>query len=421
MLYALWVEAYLGECIMTGGEALKEKNEYSKTLIACFIGYIVQAIVNNFAPLLFLTFRREFGIPLSQITWLITINFGVQLAVDALSPAFVDRIGYRAAMLLGHAVSALGFVCLAFLPDLLPSPFAGLTVCVTLYAVGGGIMEVLVSPIVEACPTDNKQTAMSLLHSFYCWGQAGTVLVSTVFFALAGVGSWRVLALIWAAVPVLNMLLFARVPINTLIPEGEQGRSLSSLIKDKAFWLFVIMMLCAGACELTVSQWASAFAEAGLHVSKQTGDLLGPMGFALLMGSARAIFGKYGEKMSLKRFMAASAVLCLICYLVIGLTDSAAAGLIGCMVCGFSVGIFWPGTFSIASSRIPNGATLMFALLALAGDLGCGGGPTLAGRLSSLFGDDLHKGILCACIFPAVMLVCVLILGRDKRGIVKTH
>ena len=282
-------------------------------------------------------------------------------------------------------------------------------------------MEVLVSPIVEACPTDNKETAMSLLHSFYCWGQAGTVLISVVFFALAGVESWRVLAIIWAAVPLVNLVLFTKVPINTLIAEGETGKSLSALIKDKAFILFIVMMLCAGACELTVSQWASAFAEAGLHVSKQTGDLLGPMGFALLMGSSRAIFGKYGQKLSLKRFMAASAVLCIFCYLLIGLSSNAAAGLIGCMLCGFSVGIFWPGTFSIAAGKIKNGGTLMFALFALAGDLGCGGGPTLAGRLSAAFGDDLHKGMLFACIFPTIMLICVLLLikgseDKQKRG-----
>ena len=400
---------------------MSEKNAYNKTLTACFIGYIVQAIVNNFAPLLFLTFRREYDIPLSRITWLITINFAVQLTVDALSPAFVDKIGYRASMIIGHAVSALGFIALSFLPDIMSSPVLGLVICICLYAIGGGLMEVLVSPIVEACPTDNKETAMSLLHSFYCWGQAGTVLISVVFFALAGVESWRVLAIIWAAVPLVNLVLFTKVPINTLIAEGETGKSLSALIKDKAFILFIVMMLCAGACELTVSQWASAFAEAGLHVSKQTGDLLGPMGFALLMGSSRAIFGKYGQKLSLKRFMAASAVLCIFCYLLIGLSSNAAAGLIGCMLCGFSVGIFWPGTFSIAAGKIKNGGTLMFALFALAGDLGCGGGPTLAGRLSAAFGDDLHKGMLFACIFPTIMLICVLLLikgseDKQKRG-----
>ena len=396
---------------------MTDNRSYNKTIYACFLGYIVQAIVNNFLPLLFITFRREFGIPLSQITWLITINFGVQLTVDALSPAFVDKTGYRASMVTALICSALGFISLSFLPELLPSAFAGLTVCVALYAIGGGLLEVLVSPIVEACPTDNKETAMALLHSFYCWGQAATVLLSTVFFALAGVGSWRVLAALWAIIPIIDLILFIRVPIAPLIKDGEQGRTLPSLIKDRLFILFTVMMLCAGACELTVSQWASAFAEAGLGVSKSAGDLLGTMGFALLMGSARAVFGRYGERLSLRRFMAASAVLCLACYLLIGLTESAAAGLIGCMVCGFSVGIFWPGTFSLASGRIKNGGTLMFALFALAGDLGCGGGPTLAGRVSSLFGDDLRCGILCAGIFPVIMLICIRLIPKRETDL----
>ncbi len=395
---------------------MKDKNAYNKTIYACFLGYVVQAIVNNFAPLLFITFRQEFCIPLKQITWLITINFGVQLTVDALSPLFVRRIGAKAAMISAFAVSAAGFVSLSFLPDIMPSAFEGLMVCVSLYAIGGGLLEVLVSPIVEACPTDNKETAMALLHSFYCWGQAGTVLVSTVFFAAAGVSHWRVLAYLWAVIPLVTLVMFIKVPMPALPGDDDTGMTLPALVRDKRFVIFMVMMLCAGACELTVSQWASAFAEAGLHVSKSTGDLLGPMGFALFMGSSRALFGKFGERLSLTHFMAASAVACIACYLLIGLSDSAAAGLAGCMLCGFSVGIFWPGTFSLAAGRIKNGGTLMFALFALAGDLGCGGGPTLAGRLSGLFGDDLHKGILCACIFPVIMLVCVyLMTGHTER------
>ncbi|MBR1752248.1 MAG: MFS transporter [Ruminococcus sp.] len=395
--------------------AISDKS-YNKTMTACFIGYIVQAIVNNFLPLLFLTLRHEFSIPLSQITWLITINFLVQLTVDAVSPLFVDRIGARASMLIAHGLSAAGFASLAFLPGLMP-PFAGLVVCVSLYAVGGGLLEVLVSPIVEACPTDNKESAMALLHSFYCWGQAGTVLLSTAFFFAFGLSHWRVLSLLWAAVPVANFVIFTKVPMPALENDTHDSTGLIVLLKDKYFVLFVIMMLGAGACELTVSQWASAFAEAGLHVSKSLGDLLGPMGFAVFMGSARAYFGKFGERHSLKGFMIVSAVLCIMSYLLIGLSHSAALGLVGCMVCGFSVGIFWPGTFSLASAKIRNGGTLMFALLALAGDLGCGGGPTLAGKVSALFDDELQKGILVSVIFPVIMLACAVFLAvRERDG-----
>ncbi len=393
---------------------MTDSRSYQKTMTACFIGYIVQAIVNNFLPLLFVTLREELSLPLSQITWLITVNFTVQLTVDALSPAFVDRIGTRASMLIAHGLSAAGFACLAFLPDIMP-PFTGLVICVMMYAVGGGLLEVLVSPIVESCPTDNKQTAMALLHSFYCWGQAGTVLLSTLFFFVFGVSNWRVLALIWAIVPAANFIMFTKVPLSPFVEEGERSKGLKELIFSRQFLLFSVMMICAGACELTVSQWASAFAESGLHVSKAVGDLLGPMGFAVSMGTARAYFGKRGDKMSLKGFMIISALLCISSYLLIGLCDNAAAGLFGCMLCGFSVGIFWPGTFSLAAGRIKNGGTLMFALLALAGDLGCGSGPTVAGKVSALFSDDLKTGILAATVFPVIMLISVLVQKHDSR------
>jgi len=381
---------------------------YKTTLTACFIGYVIQAIVNNFVPLLFLRFKAEFGIPLTQITWLITINFVVQLTVDAAAPAFVDKIGYRTSMQLSHILSVSGFLLMTVLPDKLPSPFAGLVICITLYAVGGGLLEVLVSPIVEACPTENKETTMSFLHSFYCWGQAATVLLSTVFFALAGIENWRILAALWSLIPTLNFILFLKVPIPALAETSSRKSGFAELIRTPRFLFFCLMMLCAGACELTVSQWASAFAESGLRISKTAGDLIGTMGFALCMGSARALFGKFGEKLSLKKVMLASSVLCVVSYLLIGLAKAPAAGLIGCILCGFSVGIFWPGTFSLSAARLRNGGTLMFAMLALAGDLGCSAGPTIAGRASALFANDLHSGILCGIVFPCIMLCCVL-------------
>lgn len=399
----------------------KETAKYQSTLTACFIGYVIQAIVNNFVPLLFMRFQSEFKLPLSQITWLITINFAVQLTVDAVAPAFVDKIGYRASMQLAHILSASGFLLMTTLPDLIPSHFIGIVICITLYAIGGGLLEVLISPIVEACPTNNKETAMALLHSFYCWGQAATVLISTVFFAFAGIENWRILAALWAIIPAVNFLLFLRVPIATLSETRGKESGFAKLIRTPLFLFFCVMMLCAGACELTVSQWASAFAESGLHISKSAGDLIGTMGFALCMGSARAMFSKFGERISLYRVLLVSSVLCVVSYLLLGLTRAPAAGLIGCMLCGFSVGIFWPGTFSLAASRLRNGGTLMFALLALAGDLGCSSGPTLAGKASVLFGNDLHSGILCGIMFPCIMLCCVLLMKRNdlKTRVIK--
>lgn len=393
---------------------MSQSKNYQKTMYACFIGYIVQAVVNNFVPLLFVVFQDSYHIPLSQITALITINFLIQLGVDLLSAGVVDKLGYRTCVLIAHGCAAAGLVLLAFLPDLLPNPFAGILIAVGIYAVGGGLIEVLISPILEACPTKNKEKAMSLLHSFYCWGHVGVVLISTVFFRFAGVGNWRILTVLWALIPVGNLVLFAGAPIYSLHEEGETGLTLRELFTKKIFWILMLMMLCAGASEQAVSQWASIFAEKGLGVSKTVGDLAGPMAFAALMGTARLIYGKYGDRLNLNRFMTLSCFLCIAAYGCISLIPNAAVGLAGCAVCGFSVGILWPGTFSKASAAVKGGGTAMFALLALAGDLGCSGGPTLAGAVSSQCGDNLRMGILAAVVFPVLLLAGMLLLSRQK-------
>lgn len=391
------------------------KNQYQKTIRACFASYIVQAIVNNFVPLLFLTFQSSYHIPLSRITMLVTINFGLQLLVDLASVGFVDRIGYRASMVLAHALAAAGLALLAVLPEAMPDPFMGILLAVAVYAVGGGLLEVLVSPVVEACPSDHKEQAMSLLHSFYCWGHVGVVLISTLFFALLDIGHWRMLALAWALVPLGNMIAFLRAPMPPLMEEGQRGMTLGELARQKTFWAFLLMMLCAGASEQGVSQWASTFAENGLAVSKAAGDLAGPMAFAVLMGTSRAIYGKYGERLNLDRFMAGSALLCTASYLVVSLVPSPVVGLAGCAVCGLSVGIMWPGTFSKAAAGLPRGGTAMFALMALAGDLGCSSGPTLVGMVSSALGDDLKRGILAGVVFPVLLLAGLRLSGKLKR------
>lgn len=380
------------------------KADYKKTVNACFIGYIVQAVVNNFVPLLFLTFQSQYGIPLSKITFLITFNFSIQLVIDLLAAKFVDKIGYRASALLAHASAALGLCMLAFLPELTKDPFIGILISVVVYAVGGGLLEVIVSPIVEACPTDNKEAAMSLLHSFYCWGHVGVVLLSTLFFRFVGIGHWKILACLWALVPLLNMLAFFKVPIAPIIEEGGQGLSFKELLKNKVFWLLMLLMLCAGSCEQAVSQWASAFAEAGLGISKTAGDLAGPMFFAIMMGLSRAFYGKYGDKLDLVRFMKISGILCLCSYLLISLSPVPVPSLVGCGLCGLSVGILWPGTFSLGSAGIKGGGTMMFAFFALAGDVGCSVGPTYVGTVTSLSDGNMKQGILFACVFPILLL-----------------
>lgn len=380
------------------------KYSYDCTMRACFTGYIVQAIVNNFVPLLFLTFQRTYHIPLQQITLLVTFNFGIQLLTDLLSVAFVDRMGYQASMVLAHILSALGLICLTVLPEWMGHPFAGILISVIVYAVGGGLLEVLVSPVVEACPSTHKEKAMSMLHSFYCWGHVGVVLSSSIFFKLAGIENWKLLAVLWAVIPILNALIFTRVPIAPVLPEGEEGMTIVTLFQNRTFWLLFVMMICAGASEQSVSQWASLFAEKGLGISKTAGDLAGPMAFAVLMGASRAFYGNYGEKINLDRFMAVSSVLCILSYLCLVFMPVPVLSLAGCALCGLSVGIMWPGTFSRASKALPAGGTALFALLALGGDIGCSGGPTLVGMVSGMCKGNLKIGILAALIFPVLLL-----------------
>ncbi len=389
------------------------KLSYNHTMYASFIGYVVQAIVNNFVPLLFVTFEESFNISISKITFLVTFNFGLQLIVDLLSTTFVDRIGYKVSVIIAHFMSALGLILLTILPNVFNDAFIGLLISVMVYAIGGGLLEVLVSPIVEACPTDNKQTAMSLLHSFYCWGCVGVVLISTIFFGIFGISNWRILTIVWAIVPILNGLYFSQVPIAKLIDDDQKTLSFKELFSNKIFWIMLLLMVCSGASEQAVSQWASTFAEKGLGVTKTIGDLTGPMFFSILMGTSRAIFGKFGDRLDLKKSMCISGILCVISYLLISLSPWAVVSLIGCGICGFSVGIMWPGTFSLSSESIRGGGTMMFALLALAGDVGCSGGPTFVGLISGLFNDNLKIGILMAIVFPILLILGLLLIKKN--------
>lgn len=391
------------------------KPGYKGTVISCYIGYVSQAIVNNFSPLLFVMFGNEFDISLSQLSLMIALNFGVQLLTDLAAARFVDRIGYRPLVVLAHFLCAAGLALLGVLPYVM-APYLGLIIATVLSAIGGGLIEVIVSPIIEACPSDNKAAAMSLLHSFYCWGQMAVVLVSTLVFRFAGLGSWRAVAGLWALIPFVNAFLYMRVPINAL-PSEEGHSGLFSMFKNKTFIIFFFMMLCAGASELSMSQWASAFAEEGLGVSKAMGDLLGPCMFAVFMGIARVFYGKFGAKISLSKFMAASSALCVVAYAVTVLSPYPLLSLGGCALCGLAVGIMWPGTFSMASAAIPLGGTSMFAMLALAGDTGCTSGPSLAGKIADTFGSDIKYGFAFAAVFPVVMLILSLVRVRKENKI----
>ena len=392
---------------------MKRLKKYEHTIYASYLGYITQAICNNFAPLLFLTFSGEFELTLDKITLITTTNYLVQLAVDFLAVKYIDKFGYRISIIAAHVFATAGLIGLAILPGFFANSYAGLMLAVVLYAIGGGIIEVLISPIVEACPTKKKESAMSLLHSFYCWGHVGVVILSTIFFNLAGIENWRLLAIVWAIVPLFNCFYFAIVPLYPIVAEHEK-MSLKGMIGQKTFWVLIILMIGAGAAEASMSLWASAFAESALHVSKTIGDLAGPCAFAVLMGIARAGYGNNSDRIPLKKMMVVSACLCIVCYLIAGLSHNPMFGLAGCAVCGFSVGIFWPGTFSLAALKLPTAGTAMYAFMALAGDVGCSAGPTLVGLVANANQNNLQMGLSTALVFP-VMILAGMWLLRERR------
>lgn len=393
------------------------KQNYRLTIAAGFIGYIIQGIINNYTPLLFVTFNQTYGIPLSRIALLISLNFGVQLAVDALCTFIIDRTGWRIPVIVAHVLSFLGLISLAVLPSIMTDTFTALIICVVLLAIGGGLLEVLLSPIVEACPTDNKSGIMSLLHSFYCWGHCGVVIISTLFFTAFGIENWHILAIIWALIPFVNGIMFTCVPLAEHTAEEKEANSLKALFSEKSFILFIIIMFCAACCELSVAQWSSAFAEKALGLTKATGDLFGTLLFATFMGISRVLYSYVSSRrrLSLEKAIFYSGILCIGSYLVISLAPIPIISLIGIGVCGFSVGILWPGTFSLAAAGIKGGGTALFALLALFGDLGCALGPYVVGNVASAFNDNLNIGILTAAVFPVIMCIALIIFLKTTK------
>ena len=393
---------------------MKKQKNYKKTLIACYLGFVTQAISANFAPLLFLTFISTYGITLEKIAMIPLVFYLTQLLIDLAATKFADKIGYRACVVASQVLSAVGLFLMAILPEVLSVPFLGILISVVLYAVGSGLVEVLVSPIVEACPFENKDGMMSLLHSFYCWGAMGVVLGSTLFFAVFGVEKWKILTFIWALVPLYNTFNFINCPIERLVEEGK-SMGIRKLLKTPIFWLMIILMVWSGASEASMAQWASAFTESALGVSKTVGDLAGPCLFAMFMGISRVLYGKFSEKLDLTKVMLICGMMCAGCYLLASLSALPILGLAGCALCGFAVGIMWPGSISISSQKCPGGGTAMFAFLALAGDFGAMVSPAMVGSLSELAGGNLKTGLLAATFFPVVLVIGLIILIKNYK------
>ena len=410
------------------------KFTYKHTLYASYLGYITQAIINNLAPLLFLIFQKEFNISLESIGILISLNFGIQIVTDLLSAKFVDKIGYRASIVAAHILCTLGLISMGILPYLFANAYVGLVIAIVINGVGGGLIEVLISPIVQSLPGDEKASAMSLLHSFYCWGQVLVVLLTTIYFNVVGTNKWLYIPILWSIIPLFNMFLFLKVPLLTLVEDADKI-PFRKFFTAKRFLLFITLMICAGASEQAMSQWASLFAESGLKVSKTMGNLLGPCAFAILMGVARVFYGIKGSKINMKKALGFSSILCVLSYLLAVFSPIPLLSLLGCALCGLSVGIMWPGVFSLCTKYYPKGGTAMFAILALAGDVGCSAGPGLVGFVSngvekatitfsrtwfqstSITEIGLKTGLLVAIVFPIIMLISIIVLRKNSTRI----
>ncbi|MDR2688005.1 MAG: MFS transporter [Oscillospiraceae bacterium] len=391
------------------------KGNYNHTLYASYIGYVVQAITNNFTPLLFLTFQDTYSIPLGTITLLITANFCTHLAVYLAFMRHAEKIGYRRLIVFSHLCAAAGLAGLAVLPGLFPDPYAGLACSTFLFAMGGGLNGMLLTPIAAACPFGKDTGRISLLHSFYCWGHVFVILASTLFFVLFGIGNWKILALLWALAPLANAVYFTRVPIGKIVKEDERI-PVRKLFSFRLFWLFVLLMVCAGAAEQAMSQWVSAFTESSLRVSKTLGDIAGTCMFAVGMGVPRVIYGRYGGKMDLRKCMIGGAVLCILCYLAAAFSPYPVLALVSCVLCGFSVGIFWPGTFSLASGEFIKSGTAVFACMAFAGDIGCSLGPAVVGAVTRQAGNGFRAGMSAAVVFPAALIVSLILYQLHLRN-----
>ncbi|MCQ2477954.1 MAG: MFS transporter [Clostridia bacterium] len=382
-----------------------------QTKLACYIGYIVQAIINNFLPILFIVFQTNLDLTYEQLGRIVFINFFTQLLSDAVTPSVVKRIGYKGCAVLCHIFVTTGLIMLTVLTGIMSNTYLALIISVVVYAFGSGMIEVVISPIMELLPTENKAKNMAFLHSFYCWGQTFTVAVTTFMVLLLGYGNWRFIPLVWAIVPLFNTVLFLKVTV--IEPNEVKGSFSNRNFLSKEFICFIIFMICAGASEISMASFASVFAQNALGVSKLTGDLLGPCSFAVCMGIGRVLYGAFSDKISIKKALILNNILCVICYLTVAFTNINFLSLVFCALCGFSVSLLWPGTYSLAAKRFGGGNTVMFSIFALCGDIGCSAGPWLLGYIADVSGS-LKKGFAVCTVFPLVMILAALTLIKEK-------
>lgn len=387
------------------------ERKYIPTKLAGYVGFVVQAIVNNFLPILFIVFQDIYGLGYEKLGRLIVFNFAVQMFIDFITPKIIHKIGYRRAAFLCQFTACLGLCLMSLLPRIMPSPYTAMFIAIAVYATGSGLMEVILSPMIEMLPTGNKSGNMAVLHSFYCWGQTVVVPLTTLMVFAFGYENWSYIPLVWAIVPFINMLAFLRVPIVEPGREVKQS-TLIELLKTPSFIIYMLMMFCGGASEIAMSQWASLFVEQALGVSKAIGDIVGPCLFALFMALGRVIYAKFSKKVSFTRLLIWLNILCFVCYVMVGISKIAALSLVFCALCGFSVSISWPGIYSAGARTFKTGGAVMFSAFAMCGDTGCALGPGLVGLVAEY--TNLNMGFIAAAVFPFIMVICSIIILKNR-------
>lgn len=393
---------------------MQGKINYTPTKISAYVGYFVQAIVNNFLPILFVAFQDIYGIGYEKLGRLIVFNFITQMVTDILSPKIISLLGYRKTAVMCQLIAALGLTLAAVLPNVLPNAYIGIVLAVIVYAFASGLMEVIISPMIEMLPTSNKSGNMSLLHSFYCWGQAITTVGTTLLLSAFGYRGWTYIPLIWAIVPFINAFSFIRVPIVEPQPERKSD-SFRVLFSDRRFRVFMLIMLCAGASEIAMAEWASVFAQNALGVSQIAGDLAGPCAFSLFMGLGRLLYAAFSEKISYRSTVIVLGLCCAVCYYIAAFASIPIFALAACALCGFTVSILWPGTISAGAVAFPRGDAVMFSVFAMCGDIGCCIGPWLLGVVAEHF--TLNIGFAVSSFFPLLMVALAIFFIKEQRSV----
>lgn len=396
---------------------------YQLTTISCFVGIFCQAVSSNITAILFIPLMTLYGLSYVHLGLLVGINFTTQVLVDIIASRLVDRYGFRVFVLPSDILAVIGLVLFGLTPVLFDNILTGLVFSTIIFSASCGLQEVMLSPIVNAIPHNDKGPAMALMHSFYAWGQVATIIITTLFLFFFGIENWQVIVFLWALVPLVNFFMFLAAPFPGVIHENQRMTMRDLILKP--FYLVALLAIMGGAAtELVMNQWSSTFSEKVLELPKVTGDILGMCGFAVFLGLGRVLYGRYGSKINMNNVLVGSAAAAVVCYIAVAISPLPAISLAACAVCGLAASLLWPGTLVITAEKYPLAGAWIFAILAAAGDIGAASGPFAAGVITDLtrqmpsilqFAASLQLlpdqfairiAILLSAIFPLFTLAC---------------